>query len=201
MIVPSAAAPMRQTMSDGWRLVVACIELGARVDAAYGAAGRHRSERQEGLDREVQLRAEAAAACGRDDAHVLRRQGEDLGEAVAVHDRRLRRGVHLDAPVHHLRVTRLGLDVGVLHEGGAEVPLGDDGGAGEGGLGVAPLDDALRTSRCRRGRGGGGARRPPRPRRGEVAAGSGSNVTGTAARSSAAMVSASPTTAATASPR
>ena len=76
------------------------------------------------------MRAEAAADRGRDDAHLLRRDAENLRDVVAVHIGRLRAGLDFDAVADAPREAGLGLDIGVLDEAGLELALDDDVGVG-----------------------------------------------------------------------
>ena len=91
---PSASAPNVAEIRAGWRFVVDAIDSGRGIDAADRPVEDERGDRDERLEREVELAAEAAAAGARDDAHAVGRQAEDQGELVAVHVRRL--GGHED---------------------------------------------------------------------------------------------------------
>jgi len=113
------------------------VDAGDRLTREPGGEGRER------LDRDVELAAEAAAAGARHNSHLLRRKAQDLGRHVPVHDRRLSRDEKLDAIAHPAGPAGLGLDVGVLDEGGLETPLGRYGGVRQRRLGVAALDPAL----------------------------------------------------------
>ena len=97
--------------------------LGPLVDAGDRRAGEPGGERRERLDRDVELAAEAAAAGARHDAHLRGREAQHLGGRVAVHDRSLGRDEELDPLADPPRPAGLGLDVGVLDEGGLEAPL------------------------------------------------------------------------------
>ena len=126
------------------------MALGARhhalrplVDAGDRRAGEPGGERRERLDRDVELATEAAAAGARHDPHLRRREAKDLGCHVPVHDRRLRRDPELDAVAHATCPAGLGLDIGVLDEGGLEAAFSRHGRARERRFGIAALDPAL----------------------------------------------------------
>ena len=126
------------------------MALGARhhalrplVDAGDRRAGEPGGERCERLDRDVELATEAAAAGARHDPHLRRREAKDLGCHVPVHDRRLRRDPELDTVAHATCPAGLGLDIGVLDEGGLEAAFSRHGRARERRFGIAALDPAL----------------------------------------------------------
>ena len=131
--------------------------LRPRVHAADRAAGDHRGDREQRLDRQVELAAEAAAAGARDDPDGVLRQAEDERELVAIHVRRLGRRPDLDPPVDDARGPGLGLDVRVLHERRLE----------RAGRGDRRRRRAPRPRR--RARGGRGRGRCPAGRRGAAA--------------------------------
>ena len=160
--------------------------------------GRDRHERLEG---QVQLPAEPAAARTRDDLDLLGFEAHDQGDLVAIHVRRLGGRVDRDPIAVANGVARLGLDVGVLDVDRLEGPARDDRGRRE---------SRPRRRRERRDRQRGGCPAIPRaagrPRgrrqhRGRPAGGSGSQAIGTSSSPMRATVSASPTSATTASPR
>ena len=116
--------------------------LDALVDAADGAIQVPGGDRQQRLDRNVELAAEAAAAGRRNNAYAGEREAEDARGLVAVHGGGLGAGGDLDAVADPLGPAGLGLDVGVLDEAGFEGALRRVGGLGEGGLRVAVADEA-----------------------------------------------------------
>ena len=118
--------------------------FGSRIGHPHRPAERPGGERDEGLDGEVELGAEAAADGGRHDADVLGRDAEDLGHVVAVHVGRLGAGVDLDAVADAAGEAGLGLDRRVFHEAGLERALGRRGRGRERRLDVAPHDAPAR---------------------------------------------------------
>ena len=100
--------------------------FGARIDHPDRAIEPPRGERDERLDRQVQLRAESAADRGRDDAHLRRRDAENLRDVVAIHVGRLRAGLDFDAIADASRKAGFRLDIGVLDEAGLERALDDE---------------------------------------------------------------------------
>ena len=87
-----------------------------------GTLSTPRGQSDEGLDGLVELAPEAAAAGGRADPHPIGLDAEHVRHLVPVHVGRLGAGGHLDAvAVDRAREPRLGLDVGVLDEGGLEL--------------------------------------------------------------------------------
>ena len=117
--------------------------LGPLVDAGDRRAGEPGGKRRERLDRDVELAAEAAAAGARHDPHLRWREAQHLGGRVAVHHRRLGRDEELHPLAQAPRPAGLGLDVGVLDEGGLEAPFGGHRAARERRPGVAALDPTL----------------------------------------------------------
>ena len=105
--------------------------LAARIDHAYRPIEPPGGDRDEGLDRQIELCAEAAADCGRDDAHLLRRDAQDFCDVVPIHIGRLRAGLNFDAVADAACEARLGLDVGVLDEARLESAFDDDIGGRE----------------------------------------------------------------------
>ena len=103
----------------------------ARIDHAHRPIEPPGGDRDEGLDRQIELRAEAAADRGRDDAHLLRRDAQDFRDVVAIHIGRLRAGLNFDAVADAACEARLGLDVGVLDETRLEGAFDDDIGGRE----------------------------------------------------------------------
>ena len=105
-------------MRGGMALRARGHRLRAGPDGADGspvveAPGRDRDQR---MDAEVELAAEAAAAGGRDDPHLVRADAEDQRDLVAVHVRRLGADRELDPVADAARDAGLGLDVRVLDE-------------------------------------------------------------------------------------
>ena len=99
--------------------------LDARIDHAHRPAHLPGRDREERLHRDVELAAEAAAAAGGPDAHVLGRNAEHARGLVAVHVGRLGAGDDLDRVRAGGRgVAGLGLDIGVLDEARAERAFG-----------------------------------------------------------------------------
>ena len=96
----------------------------ALVDAAHRALEQPGGERDEGLNRLVELAAEAAAAGAGDDPHPLGRDAQHRGHLAAVAVGGLGRDPELDALAQAPGVAGLGLDVGVLDERGLPAPLG-----------------------------------------------------------------------------
>ena len=111
--------------------------LGAGVVDPHRLPGLQRRQRQIGLDREVELRAEAPAAARGNDADIGTVHGKDLGQALQIHDRRLRAGMDLHAPGLDPGEAGLGFDIGVLDKGGREGTLDDRIGIGQSGIRVA----------------------------------------------------------------
>ncbi len=106
-----------------------------------GAARGDGGQRHVGLYRQVELAAETAADRRGHDADVGGGAAKDQGHRVAVHYRRLRAGVDMDAAVDDLRETGLGFDIAVFDEGGREGAAGCDTGPGEGRIGIAALHE------------------------------------------------------------
>ena len=123
--------------------------LRPRVDQGDRPAELPRRHRHQRLDREVELAAEAAAAGRRHDAHRLGPQPHDDRHLVAVHVGRLGRDMDLDAIAHALGPAGLGLDIGVLDEGGLEHALGHRGAGREGFVRLAALHAALQQQIAR----------------------------------------------------
>ena len=117
--------------------------LGPLVDAGDRRVREPGGERRERLDRDIELAAEAAAAGARHDPHLRWREAQYLGRHVAVRHRRLGRDEELHPVVHTPRPAGLGLDVGVLHEGGLEAPVRRHRAVRERPLSVAALDPAF----------------------------------------------------------
>ena len=140
---PSASAPNVAVIRAGWRLVVDGHRLRPRIDRADRVVEQERGDRDQRLERQVELAAEPAAARARDDPHAVLGQPEDQRQLVAVHVRRLGGGEDLDAAVDDARRPGLGLDVGVLDVGGLERPGRRRGGRGQVGVDVAQPDEAL----------------------------------------------------------
>ena len=114
--------------------------FGARIDHPHRPVQPPGRERDERLDRQIELGAEAAADRGRDDAHLRRRDAENFRDVVAVHIGRLGAGLDFDAVADAAREARLRLDIGVLDEAGLERALDDDIGGRETRLDVAARD-------------------------------------------------------------
>ena len=120
-----------------------------RVDQGDRPSELPRRHRHQRLDREVELAAEAAAAGRRHDAHGLGPEPHDDRHLVAVHVGRLGRDMDFDAIADPLGPAGLGLDIGVLDEGGLEHALGHRG-AGRKGFGrLAAPDPALQQEIAR----------------------------------------------------
>ena len=100
--------------------------FGARIDHSDRPIEPPRGERNERLDRQVQLRAESAADRGRDDAHLRRRDAENFRDVVAIHIGRLRAGLDFDAIADASGEAGFRLDIGVLDEAGLEGALDDE---------------------------------------------------------------------------
>ena len=105
--------------------------------------GRERDER---LDGKIELRSEAAADRGRDDAHSRRRDAENFGDIVAIHIGRLGAGLDLDAVADAARETGFRLDIGVLDKAGLECAFDENLGARHAGLDIAARDAAARQN-------------------------------------------------------
>jgi hypothetical protein len=120
-----------------------------RVDQGDRPAKLPRRHRHQGLDREIELAAEAAAAGRRHDAHRLGPQPHDDRHLVAVHVGRLGRDMDLDAIAHALGPAGLGLDIGVLDEGGLEHVLDHRGAGGKGFVRLAAFHAALQQEIAR----------------------------------------------------
>ena len=111
-------------------------------DRADRAVEVPRRDRQQHLERTVDLAAEAAAAGAGQHVDRVDGQAEHVGDLVPVHMRRLGGGRDLQPAAGAARPARLGLDIGVLDEGGLEAALDDDVGFGERRLGLALLHEA-----------------------------------------------------------
>ena len=123
----------------------------ALVDAAHRVIQVPRGDGQHGLDRDVELAAEAAAAGRRNNAHAFGGQAEHAGDLVAVHHRRLGAGGDLDAVADPLHPAGLGLDVGVLDERGFEAALRHMRRLQSRGVGIAGFNQAARQNIVRVG--------------------------------------------------
>ena len=130
---------MRTVMAAGWRLVVEAMESLARIGKAHRLARHPCRQRDEGLQRNIQLGAKAAAGGGRHDAHLAGFEAHDLGHAVAIHVGGLGAGINLDALAHPARIARFGLDIGVLDKTRFHLALDHLIGSGEGFFHVAAL--------------------------------------------------------------
>ena len=108
-----------------------------RVGAAHRPVEQPGSERDQGLQREVELAAEAAAAAGRDDADAVLGEAHDQRDLVAIHVGRLGAGRDLEPLAFAPREAGLGLDIGMLDEAGLPAALGDRRGGGQPGGDVA----------------------------------------------------------------
>ena len=97
-----------------------------RIDDAHRTVQPPRGERNEGLHRQVELGAETAADRSRQYSHLLGRNPENLGDAVAIHIGRLGAGLDLDAIADAAGETRLGLDIGVLDKARLKNSVDDD---------------------------------------------------------------------------
>src|SRR6059058_5561667 len=94
--VPSERAPATRRWIVELRLPLARFSS-RRVSAAHGGAGLARErDRDEGVVARGVFRAEAAAHEVADDAHLVGRQAERLGDLVANAPDVLRRGVDLE---------------------------------------------------------------------------------------------------------
>ncbi len=71
-------------------------------------------QRDEGLNRKIELGAEAAADGGRNNAYCLRRDAQNSGDVGAIHVRSLGAGLNLDLVVDAPGKAGFGFDVGVL---------------------------------------------------------------------------------------
>ncbi len=125
----------------------------ARIDHAHRAIEQPGGERDEGLNREIELRAEPAADRGRDDAHLLGRDAQDLRDVVAIHIGRLRAGLDFDAVADAARKAGLGLDIGVLDKAGLERAFDHDVGRCEARFDIAARHAAGRQDVAGRGAG------------------------------------------------
>ena len=90
--------------------------LGSRVDHAHRAFEMPGGNGDEGLDRQIELRAKAATEGGGNDAHIFRRDAEDGRNVVAIHVRRLRARLDFDAVANAASKACLRFDIGVLDE-------------------------------------------------------------------------------------
>ena len=109
----------------------------ARINHADRPIELPSSDRDEGLDRQIELRAEAAADRRRNDANLPGRDAENRRNAVAIHIGGLRTGLDLDTIADAASETRLGLDVRVLDETCLEDAFDDDVRRGKGRRSVA----------------------------------------------------------------
>ena len=106
-------------------------QFAARIDHAYRTIEQPRGDRDEGLNRQIELRAKPAADRRRDDPHLLGRDAQDLRNVVAIHIGRLRAGLDLDAVADAASKARLGLDIGVLDKARLESAFDHDIRRGE----------------------------------------------------------------------
>jgi len=134
--------------------------LGAGVDAGHRPPEPPCRQRHQRLHGEVELAAEAAAAGRGHDAHLLGPQPQHQRHLVAVHERRLGGDVDLHAIAGAPRPSRLGLDVGMLHEAGLEAALGHGGAVPQGSGCIAAahlaLHEEIARLRCLNQRSAGG---------------------------------------------
>ena len=110
-----------------------------RADRPVEVPRRHR---QQHLERAVDLAAEPASAGAGQHADRVDGKAEHVGDLVAVHVRRLGGGRQLQPVADTPRPTRLGLDIGVLDEGGLEAALDHHVRFRERGIGIALLHEA-----------------------------------------------------------
>ncbi len=103
----------------------------ARVNHADRPIEQPGGDCDEGLNRQIELRAKTTADRRRDDPHPVWRDSKDLRDVVAVHVGRLRAGLDLDAVADTASKARLGFDVGVLDETGLESAFNHDVRGGE----------------------------------------------------------------------
>ena len=135
--------------------------FGAAVDDAHRLAGDARGDREQRLDRDVELAAEPAAAGGRPDAHLVRLDAEHARGLVAVHVGRLRAGGDLHPPADRNGEACLRLDVGVLDKARLEAALDGRGRRRRGRLRRRRISGCRGSARCRARAHGGRASRPP----------------------------------------
>jgi hypothetical protein len=113
---------------------------------AVGAAHRPPQlpgrKRDQGLERDIELAPETAAAGRGDDANLFRLQAHHVGDLVAVHIRRLGAGEDLDPIADAPGIARFRLDIGMLDPARLEAARGDRGRAGEARLDLALLQVA-----------------------------------------------------------
>ena len=141
-----AAEPGARSAPDGAWSWPPCSPAACRP--GHRPAELPRRDRQQRLHREVELAAEAAAAGRRHDAHGLGPQPHDDRDLVAVHVGRLGGDMDLDAVADPLGPAGLGLDIGVLDEGGLEHALGHRG-AGAKASAASPRLTPPSTGGCR----------------------------------------------------
>ena len=117
-----------------------------RLDAAEDGADRAvevpGDDRQQHLERAVDLAAEAAAAGAGEHVDGIGGEAQHVGDLVPVHVRGLGGGRDLQPVADAACPAGLGLDIGVLDEGGLEAALDDNVRFGERGLGIALLHEA-----------------------------------------------------------
>ena len=111
--------------------------VAAAVDDPRRPSGLQRHQPDQRLHREVELGAEAAAGGRGDDPHPLGRQTQHPRGVVAVHHRRLGAGADHEGLALQPGGAGLGLDIGVLDEGGLDPRLGEVRGPGQRRLHVA----------------------------------------------------------------
>ena len=118
--------------------------LRTRVDAADRSIEHPGRDRDQRLDRHVELAAEPAAARRRHDADALWGDAQDQRDLVAVHVGRLGRDDDCDPVTLAHRVAGFGLDVRVLDVARAERPGRGRRRAGQGRCDVAASDPPAR---------------------------------------------------------
>ncbi len=98
--------------------MVEIIDSDARINHAHRLAQMPCGQRDEGLNRKIKLGAKAAADGGRNNAHGFGSDPENLRDVGAVHVRGLGAGLNLDLVVDPAGKAGLRFDVGVLDKAG-----------------------------------------------------------------------------------
>ena len=115
-------------MRAGCRFVVETIDSVREYTMRTGRPSFHAAKARNGCTDRSSFDPNASThRCG-NDSHLLRRSPQNLRDVGAIHIRRLRAGLNLDAITHPPREPRLRLDVGVLDKSRFIFAFNDDVG-------------------------------------------------------------------------